>query len=144
MASISFTDEVGAAALTNGVPAPGDRFTGWTPMTRPVGPRETSRGTGRLFRFVFRRDYGARLTLGEIPQASLDVADRLVAFLLAGGVVSVDTGDSDGNVYATCVLAPETEPELAMEDRHDLTYSLSLALVNVAAAPVRMLCNYTE
>jgi hypothetical protein len=146
MAAINFTDGEGAETLTNGYTAVGggvgSRFRGWTPFIRPIGPRETSLGTGRTYQFEFRKDYGASFRLEEIPQSELGVAMRLVAWLLAGGEVEVVTGDVAARSYATCVCAPDAEPSLTMSNDRDIRYTLELTLINVATPPAAMLCEY--
>lgn len=144
-AFISFVDGGGAAQLDNGktgiAAGVGSRFSNWTPFTTPIGPAATALGTGAVYRFAFRTDYGAALTLGDIPNANLGVALRLVRWLLGGGTCSVTTGDSASNVYATCGLAPGTTPQLTLEDPTEQTYRLSLSLINLGAA-ADMLCLY--
>jgi hypothetical protein len=144
MASIAFTDGDGAATLQNGVPNPGNRFRGWTPRTMPVGAAETSLGTGARFMFAFRTDHTATFTMTEIPMASLATALRLMAWLLGGGTCAVTTGDNASRVYPTCGLAEGTAPELVQQDAANLTYALTLTLVNLAGTPTAMLCDYTD
>lgn len=141
--SIAFTDGVGAATLTNGVPAPGDRFRGWKPRRTPVGASETALGTGRRFMFAFRRDYSAAFSLDEIPMASLSTVLRLIDHLESGGTCTVNTGDNASRSYATCGLAEGSTPELSQQDASNLTYSLSLMLVNLGAES-DMICDYTD
>lgn len=143
-AGITFTDAAGTTTLTNGVPAPGDRFRGWTPRRTPVGAAETSLGTGRRHMFAFRYDRTATFTLAEIPMASLGTVVRLMAALLAGGTVSVATNDNAARVYSTCGLAEGAVPELAQQDAGNLTYTLTLTLVNLAGSPTDLLCDYTD
>lgn len=148
MAQIQFTDSVGAATLRNGLPAPADRFAGWTPMTRPVGDVRHGLSTGTRYLFRYRTDYGVSFRLEEIParQTSglyyVDIADRLVAHLLSGDTCSVQPEDGTGTVYATCGLLEGTTPTLELTDRGGLLYTLSLALVNLAGSPVRMVARY--
>jgi hypothetical protein len=137
--SLQWTDASGAATLTNGKPAPGDRFTAWTPFTAPIGPRYAALGTGVLFSWAHRIDYGASFQLVEIPRTSLDLVMRLVRHLIAGGVVTVNTGDSAARVYSAG-LRPETEPRLERSDRQNIEYTLSLELINRTGAD--MLCTY--
>lgn len=148
MAQIQFTDSVGAATLRNRNPAPADRFTNWTPLTRPVGDVRTARGTGARHMFKARTDYAASFQLADIPvkQTSglyyVEIADRLVAHLLDGGTCSVQPEDGTGTVYATCGLLEGTTPELVLSDRRAILYTLSLAVVNLAGSPARMACRY--
>lgn len=82
------------------------------------------------------------LTAGTVVRP-VDIADRLVYWLENGGTCEVDTGDYDGNIYATCGLYPgsSTQPP-ALSDRKNLEYTLHLDLVNLAGSPVRMRCHY--
>jgi hypothetical protein len=146
--SITFTDGIGAATLTNGKPSPGDRFSGWTPTTKPIGDSASRQSDGLTAMFKFRDDYGASFALVHIPVVLTggvrltDIADRLVAWLMAGGTCAVNTGDAESNSYATCGLMPGTTPTLTLSDRVNLEYTLSLSLINVAVSPVRMVCHY--
>lgn len=146
--SITFTDGIGAATLTNGKPSPGDRFSNWIQSTKPIGDSAPRQSDGRLSMFVFRTDYGASFELTQIPVATtggvrlVDIAARLVAWLLSGGTCAVNTGDVASAAYATCGLAPGTTPSLTLSDKRNLEYSLSLSLINVAGSPVAMSCNY--
>jgi len=144
--SISFTDGIGAATLVNSKVAPGDRFANWTPVTRPFGESGPRQSDGAISMFVFRTDYGASFELPMIPSienagvAMVDLADRLVAWLVQGGTCSVQTGDNDSNVYANCGLMPGSKPELKLTDKVLLEYTLSLSLINLSGA--RMVCRY--
>lgn len=137
--SLAWTDGVGAATLNNGKPVPGDRFTAWTPFTNPIGPRYAALGTGIVFSWAHRTDYGASFQLTQIPRTSLDLVMRLVRHLIAGGAVTVNTGDSASRVY-TAGLRPDTEPTLERSDAQNIEYTLSIELINRAAAD--MLCTY--
>ena len=144
--SITFTDSIGAATLTNGKTYPGTRFDNWTPITRPVGDlvHRQSDQTPSMFRLA--TIYGASFELSKIPQRTISsvrlvtVADRLCAHLLNGGSCTVNTGDSDTASYTGCYLMPGTTPELRLTDPQMLEYTLSLALFNPAGT--RMVCHY--
>lgn len=138
--SLQWTDTTGAATLTNGKPVPGDRFTAWTPFTQPIGPRHAALGTGIVFSWAHRTDYGASLQLTQIPRTSLDLVMRLVRHLIAGGAVTVNTGDSATRIYSAG-LRPDTEPVLERSDAQNIEYTLSLELINRGAAD--MLCTYS-
>jgi hypothetical protein len=144
MASISFNDGV-AATLDNGLTAiaggAASRFANWTPFTRRVGPSATSLATGARTMFTFRTDYGASFEMREIPASAMSVVLRLKRHLENGGTVTVTTGDSAARTYATCGLAPDAALGLTMTDPVQLTYTLSIALINLGAAS-DMLCEY--
>lgn len=147
MAYITFTDSVGAAQLDNGLRSVsggvGSRFSGWLTQQYPVGAREVSLGTGMTYMFRFRTDYSASFSIEHIPSTSLDVVARLVSHLLQGGTCSVYTEDSAARSYVTCGLAPGADPQVSMEDRNDMWYRLDLTLINLAASPTSMLCQYS-
>lgn len=134
--------------LTNGKPAPGNRFANWVTQTKPIGDSAHRQSDGALSTFVYRTDYGASFDLPGIPVAAVagermtDYADRLIAWLLQGGAVWVETGDAAANIYGTCGLMPGTTPSLTLTDRVNLEYTLRLSLINLAASPVRMVCHY--
>ncbi len=146
---IDFTDGVGAASLVNNYPAPGNRFSSWTPMPMPVGDSVVCKGTGATVMFVEREDFGAsfdlagiavKATSGAVNQVA--IANRLIAHLLRGGTCSVTCGDSTSAVYATCGIWPGSRPTLQLVDKRVMEYKLSLQLINLAASPVAMDCVY--
>lgn len=147
-AHINFTDAIGAAQLDNGMTAVaggyGSQFIGWLSESKPIGPMKSALGTGAAAAFIFRTDYVASFELQEIPNASVAILDRLMAWLLAGGVVSVTCGDSTSAVYATCCLAEGTKPAKRMFDRKSITWALKLTLVNIAGSPAPMTCIYNS
>lgn len=143
MASIAWTDSEGAAILTNDVPTVGGRFKGWTARRRPVGPRETALGTGRLFRFAFRYERIASFTLDEIPTASQALVSRLIEFLEDGGTVQINTGDNASRIYTAVGLAEGFDIEWSQQSGPDLTYRLSLTVVNLANTD-DLICDYTD
>ena len=144
MASISFQDTIGAATLNNGMlgiaNGVGTRFANWTPVQRPIGPAVTLLGTGQRVMFAFREDYGASMTIREIPNTSMDIMLRLQSFLQFGGRAVVVTGDSASRVYNNCYLAPGAEPSIELTDPTALTYTFTVSLINVDNTP--MLCEY--
>jgi hypothetical protein len=144
LASITFTDAGGTATLDNGLTAIagglGSRFTGWVPFQRPIGPMATALGTGRGTRFIFRTDYGASFTINELPNTAMATMLRLQAHLLAGGLVTVTTGDAANRTYTNCCLTPDGDVTIEMQDSTLLTYSMSFTLLNLGGAA--MLCEY--
>jgi hypothetical protein len=140
--SIAFTDAIGAATLTNGLPSPGDRFTDWTPISPPEESAVNGLGTGARHQWLFRQDYGASFSLDKIPVAELDVVMRLLRWLRTGGSVTVNTGDRIARSYTATAFPGWTIPEgPAFSDHQMLTYTLELKLKNTASAD--MLCNYS-
>lgn len=144
MGSIAFTDATGAATLDNGMTSiaggVGSRFRGWTSNPMPIGPVRHALGTGAMAQFKFRTDYCATFSIEDIPNANVTVLDRLIEFLRGGGVVSVTTGDSSSRVYATCCLAAGGSVEKEMFNPREITWKLTLTLVNLAGAA--MTCTY--
>lgn len=145
MAKLVFTDSIGTAEVDNGysTTATGvaSRFSAWTPFQKPIGPAVTALGTGARYQFAFRTDYGASFEIRDIDVALLPKVLRLMAHLEGGGTVRVDTGDAYERVYASCCLAPGAEVTLSQANATDLTYSVSMTLINLGATP--MLCDYS-
>ena len=118
------------------------------PLKRPKSDVEEALGTGALYAFRYRMDFGASFALEGISahiQSGVfmpDVADRLIAHLMDGGTCGVNTQDNGAHTYATCGLLPGTTPALTMSDPHALEYTLSLAVLNLAAVPTQMICHY--
>lgn len=136
--SITFTDGTGTATLTNGKPAPTDRFRGWTPDTAIIGPSEEASGTGDLFTWAFRTDYLVTFQLEAIPAASLTTLMRLKRWLLSGGAVTVNTGDVASRSY-TCKMPKGKPPEITYDPEFK-EYTVRLTLRNTAAAD--LVCVY--
>lgn len=140
--NIQFTDSIGSATLASSWPTPFDRFRNWVPSSTPIGERAHSMADGRRYQFQFREDHGVRFEIAGIRNTDADIALRLMSHLIGGGLVTVNTGDASSRSYASCGIAPETEPELTLEDRQLLEYSFALSLINVATSPTPMLCEY--
>lgn len=124
-----------AGTLDNGKSVGGDRFTAWTPFPDLIGPRYAPLGTGRNIAWTHRTDYCASFQLTQIPRTKHALVDRLIRHLLIGGDVTVNTGDSATRVY-TCHLRAGTTPAFERSDPQNIEYTLSLELVNNAAAPL--------
>lgn len=144
---ITFTDTFGAATLQSDYPEPASRFANWTPSSAPVGAAAHVLADETMYRFRTSWRYGASfdvvgLKMGAASGSSYDLADRLVAHLLNGGSCSVYTEDKAASTYLICGLMPGTQPSLRQTDRSIPEYALSLALINLAAAPARMVCFY--
>lgn len=144
MATIVFNDGGGSVTLDNGTTSMssgvGSRFADWTPFQRPVGPRVPALGTGVPYQFRFRTDYGASFTLNDIPNTKMSDMLRCQAWLLTGGVVTVNTGDASSRSYTSCYLAPDGDVTITLQDKNVLLYAMSFTLINSAAAS--MLCIY--
>lgn len=138
--SIQWTDGTGAATLANGLPAPLDRFRGWTPDAPLVKAESASLATGQPYPFVFRTDDVVSFTLPRIPNTSQALALRLIKWLGGGGVVTVNTGDAGSRVYSSCYLAPGATPRLSLADPVLLHYELALTLLAPSGGP--LICVY--
>lgn len=141
--SLTWTDDFGFAELTNGMPEPGDRFSGWTHLTTEAkgGARVSAvaLGTGLTYTWDHRVDYGAKFSLAYIANADQVLCARLKLHLEGGGTVTVNTGDSDDNSY-DCTIWPGSEVSLGPPDKKDLKLTVSLSVRNTAAD--FMLCTY--
>lgn len=139
--TITFNDGA-SATLDNGKPAPFDRFTNWTPDTRPHGERAARQSDKRITMVRFGTLYHVHFELPFIPSSGasskVTIADRLKNHLLNGGLCTVNTGDAAGSSYANVFAHPDIEPELRLTDRELMEYTLSLDLL-LASAPV---CRY--
>ncbi len=141
-AGIDFNDG-GAATLNNGKAAPLDRFADWTPREIPAGESANPQASPQRTLFRFRTDWAATFSLPYIPSAGagslLTIATRLVAHLLNGGSVTVNTNDAATSSY-TMVLAPGATPALRLTDKVNMEYTLDLDLASTGGAvPV---CRY--
>jgi hypothetical protein len=140
MASITF----GATTLTNGLTGiadgVGSRFANYVPFTRRIGDTAIALGTGARTMFTFRVDYGASFEMREIHNTSLNVVMSLIRWMQNGGVVTIDVGDGVNGPYTNCVLASDGDVTISMQDNVELTYTLSVSVINLNAAD--MLCAY--
>jgi hypothetical protein len=131
--SLVFTDAQGSATLTNGYPAPGDRFAAWVPKSPPKSVEAETLADGTLHVFLFHHKYAATFELRHIPQDQVGTAMRLIRWLNEGGEVTVNTGDAESNIY-TCQKVMGSEPELGPPDPVTLRRTLKLTLRNTEAA----------
>jgi hypothetical protein len=129
---LEWTDSEGTETLTNGYPAPGDRFAAWHAKSPIVGPAESALA-GTLHVYEFRADYTASFELRGIPQSQVAAALRLIRHLNRGGEVTVYTGDAEDNVY-TCQKVADSDPDLGPPDPKDLRRTLKLTLRNTEQA----------
>lgn len=139
---LQWTDTEGTATLANGMPAPGDRFNGWMPLTEVVGPEDEALGDGTLYIWEFRSDYGARFRMDHLPTSSQATVMRLMRHLKRAGTVAVYTGDVMDRLYPTCQMWKGKPPELSDPDPKTMMRSLTLTLRNVASDPEDMIAVY--
>jgi hypothetical protein len=144
MAHVAFTDATGAATLSNGRPAPADRFADWQPLWQQIGPRRVAGATGDTYGFPLRTDHGARFRIPDLPAASLDVAVRLKAYLEGTDAprVSVVTGDAAARTYSTCTLWPGSTVEISLADPAEQLYDVVLSVLDRQSSPGVMRCVY--
>jgi hypothetical protein len=127
--SLEWDDDQGAGTLTNGYPAPGDRFAAWETDSPLMGVEAEALADGTLHVFEFHVKYVATFELRDIPQDQWRLAMRLVRHLNRGGEVTVNTGDSEGNTY-TCQKLKGSQPSLGKPDPNTLRRTLKLTLRN--------------
>lgn len=126
--SISWTDAYGSATLVNGKITPGDRMNDWVVRRKPIGPAVTGLGTGDIHRFEFRKDQTVSFHIDAIPEAQMETMCRLEYHLLSGGVVTLVGDRAMSEQFATCKLAPDTEPDISQSDPQTREYSFSCVL----------------
>ena len=131
--SLEFTDDDGTATLTNGYPAPGDRFAMWQTDSPLASVEAEALADGTLHVYEFHAKYLASFELRDIPQDQWLVAMRLIRHLNRGGEVTVNTGDAEDNVY-TVQKQKGTKPELGPPDRVTLRRTLKLVVRNTEEA----------
>lgn len=144
--SIVFTDDTGAATLTNSKPFPANRFDDWTPIPVVNGALVHRQSDMTPTRFKTSVVRGVSFSLSKIPQRTssavrlVGIAERLMEHLQNGGSVTVNTGDTSTSSYSGLYLAPGTVPSLVLSDSNQLEYTLTLALFSPAGT--RLTCYY--
>lgn len=128
-----------AGQIENAKPAPGDRFDAWVTRSFDIGPKNVALGTGRIFPWIHRTDYWARVTLSKIPRSYQSLLARFIRHAERGGVFVINTGDGANRVY-NAYLRPETEIELDMSERGDQEYTMTVEVINAVAAD--LICIY--
>jgi hypothetical protein len=127
--SLEWDDDQGAGTLTNGYPAPGDRFAGWE-MDSPLQSVEAETlADGTVHVFEFHAKYHVTFELRDIPQDQVASALRLIRHLNRGGEVTVNTGDAASRTY-TCQKVKGSQPSLGKPDPNTLRRTLKLTLRN--------------
>lgn len=123
----------------------GSRFAGWTPFDLPRQDVAETMATAALIVFDRANEIpGAtfRIPMIRADATGQDSCQRLLRHLRRGGTVAVNTEDRSDRSYATCGLTPGSQPSLVRSDDGHF-YELALSLVNLAASPPRLLCDYT-
>lgn len=140
MGYIEFVDEVGTVTLASSYPTgPARRFRNWTPDQNAFGPRVFALGTGRAYEFAHRRDYTASFEIPGILPSQHEDFIRFKVWAMKGCPFDVYCEDAD-NHYYECRIAPDTQPEMRLEDSAMLEYTISLSARAIINVP--MICNY--
>lgn len=141
MATITFTDSVGAVSISNGHAAPGNRLSDWTPTLNKVADRRFALGTGIAFEYVFREDFLASFSLIGLPATELEKVSRLVRYAQAGNTFVINTMDNSARSY-TVRLAEGGAIDLTMTDPTFLEYTLQMTVANASSPKVFMTVEY--
>jgi hypothetical protein len=148
-ARIVFDPGTGSVTLQSDYPIDvAGRFQKWQPDTSPQGPAVNVLANEQLYRFRTSTRYGCSFELHGLlmgtnsTTSSLNIANRLKAHLENGGTCQVITQDANGATYATCGLAPGTTAQIYLVNARALEYAIRLSLINLAASPAEMVCNY--
>lgn len=134
MASVTWTDAVGAASLSPnvGAVASASRFNGWRPFPAVTGPMHYRLGSGAPMREILRRESRATFVIPRVAPDAVALAHRLVEHLEGGGTVTVNTTDLAARTY-TCTLCEGGEASIDGPDPVELWYSVRLTLRSTAA-----------
>lgn len=141
MASITFTDGVGAVTLENNRTGPGSRFKGWTPTINRVSDTRTALGTGVRYEYLFREDSLAAFSLEGLPATQLENVARFVRWAATGNTFTVNTTDNSNRVY-TCRLAEGATVDVTMTDATFLEYTMQTTVANASTPAVFMTVEY--
>ena len=141
MATITFTDSVGAVSISNEHAAPGNRLSDWTPTLNKVADRRFALGTGIAFEYVFREDFLASFSLVGLPATELEKVSRLVRYSQAGNTFVINTMDNSARSY-TVRLAEGGAIDLTMTDSTFLEYTLQMTVANASSPKVFMTVEY--
>lgn len=129
MASLNWTDGIGAASLSNAFIFPGNRLKNWTPAYKPFGERSQNLGTGQLNVTAFRDDLTVALEIPGIPNSDQPKMLRLQMHLKRGGSVVIDASpDVTIPILGTCKLAPGADVQIQLSDKTMLEYTFSTVL----------------
>lgn len=142
MGYIDFTDGTGAAQITNGLTLEGRRFSNWVPDVVRVSDRRTVLGTGRMYEYIYRQDYVASFEIEHLTATALNTVMRWKAHAMKGCEFTVYTEDDSSRFYV-CRLRPDTEPSIALADRNNLEYTLSVQVMSASDPTVPLQCLYS-
>ena len=131
MADITWTEGVGSEAtelsLGSPRPDPANRFFEVVPNYVMVGPRKVAL-TRAIHTFVFREDYTVHLVIKHLSPSQHETALLLMAHLISGGLVTLNTDDLDDASYSNLQLAPGTTPTLKNDDDDQQHFSFTVDL----------------
>ncbi len=126
-ATLTWTDAVGSASLSNIAQIPVSRFDGWTPDVKSIGETAFSLDTGKLYQFEFRVDDLVSFRIDNLKGSQLALMRRLKLHLLRGGEVAVSASNELGENFSVCTLAPDTQPQISEPNRErEYTFSVTL------------------
>lgn len=144
MASLSWTDSLGAATLSNLKPDRGSRLADFRPISVGIGDVAHALGDNVRYTFKFSTRYGCTFAITQIPNSELALMDRLALHLDDGGVVTLATEDSASRTYTTLQLVEGAElPHPELTDKALLEYTMRFALFDARGSlSAPMLCVY--
>ena len=131
-----WTDDVGAVTLYTSAL----RFNNWTPMQDDVGPEEVGYGTGQVYKFVERVDFGATFEMSAMPPVTVPLLLRLKSWLNRGGTVTVVPMDLPNNSW-TCTKWPGYQIKDPIPDRKKMRYAMTIGVLNSQDAPMQPIYN---
>lgn len=128
MADIS-TEESSPTVLGSLRPDPANRFFEVVPNYEHVGPQKVAL-TRAIHVFTFREDYTVSVVIRHLSPSQWEDALYVKQWLIAGGFVTLTTGDVESNVYTGLQLAPGTTPEIKNDDDERQHFSFSCVLAS--------------
>lgn len=134
MSYVEFNDG-SLVTLSNGLPAPGNRFLNWAPKPVVVGPRHHALGTGIPYVYKHALVHTVTFVLAEFPQSKLADLLRFKAHLDNGGSFTLYTEDAAARTYPNCYLAEGGSVDLSDPDPVELLRTLTATVMNAAGTP---------
>jgi hypothetical protein len=141
VATISWTDSVGAASLSPAPAGAGGRFRDWTPIGDDEQDVAVGLGSGDTYAWRYREQHGASFVIPYLQSDQMALMTRLQRHLQGGGTVSIDTDDANNATYATCRIWPGSKVEIRKVNAIP-EYEMTLTVLNRDASPVPMVCEY--
>jgi hypothetical protein len=130
MAAISFNDGISAPVLRNVYPSPANRFSNWTPITRPYGDAVNTLASGATVMVRYRTDYGASFDLPGLGIVNAPRPSRVaISFLQTGGLLTAGT-------YYYKITAIDVNGETGASSEVSATITTSTGVIGLGWAPV--------